>query len=319
MEEKNLIGIKDMVQLGGIILMGLTVFLGLNYSYGPVYAVPTALVIIIAAYGAVYILVKLKKSETNQAQKQTIELLLLIFGYGAIVLISGLFILHFLTVETKLKSEIKRIATNSIEEFDVISNDYNTFVNRSLESLEIKIDAAYKDKKSNTNSKLWEEMNLSGDVKDLNLTKLIETEQNSLKVKIEEPFEDIHDDAIQFQKQTKAAVDKWDYFSIVEKLKIIDEKKNEFIIRLTTLSNKQTHDKDIIFSPDARTTVQEKVEQLENWYVFSTNTAWGISIIAILIINGLILFPYLFSKRSGRRGPSGRDGSKDAGFTWSSK
>jgi len=249
-EENNKIGVKDLIMLAGIILLGLASFMGLNYVYGKIIAIVGALIIIGAAGGLVYVLCKLKKAETNPERNKIIELIILIIGYGTGAVVSGLFMMHCLTVEMNKKPQIQPSAQESIKEFELINVEYDKYVASVEASLRTKIATAYAEKRSSRTgvSRLWDDLNLGGgtskDEEDATIATRTELLNDLLKG---DAYLDAQD-AMDFKGNAEETVNKWDRMEITETLTMIDGEKQKYLDALTELSKKQDVDREKTFS-----------------------------------------------------------------------
>jgi hypothetical protein len=304
---------KDLVQLAGSLCMGTTAFLGLNYWLGDsVLAVSLSIGIVVfaATYGLVAILVKVKKAVDNRDRAKIVEGVTL-FGYIVVALLAGIFTLHYLTVELEKKTGIKLAAENSLKEIGLISDAYKTQVEGWTANFKIRLTNAVRE----NNSAILANRGLTGasDANAINdavkdyLANAIERIATTNK-----KYEDIEAEANTFKNKGLAAVEDWSYFSIMNTLMHIDDKKQAYIDDLLALSKQIPSElNDMEFVPPHTETMRDKLPELEE--IDFPNAAYGLSIVVFIITNLMTLFPYIFGSREGMHLGKGK---LEGGFTF---
>jgi hypothetical protein len=300
-DSKNSDSIKkdDLIQLAGSLCMGVTSFLGLNYWLGDnvlAVSLSAGILVLAAVYGLVHMLVKAKKADENKDRARKVEIATLI-GYAIVAILAGIFMLHYLTVEMKKKTEIKDAAITSINQINIISTGYEEQVNKwsaiFREKLKIAVDKPndsiykkYLSKYTYIDNDIIDTIvkdNLTDKIKEIDLT--------------QRKYAIIEADATNFMKRALSAVGAWNYFSIMNTLTQIDKVKKSYIDDLTALS-KQIHEetKDT-FTPPVIINMSDKLSELEE--IDFANGIYGLWIVVFAIINLMTLYPYLFEKRKG--------------------
>jgi hypothetical protein len=277
--------------------MGATSFLGLNYWLGDkVLAVSLSIGIVVFAsvYGLVYILVKVKKAETNKDRFRIAEIAAL-SGYAVIAIVAGIFTLHYLTVESAKKTEIKTVAENSIKEIEIISTVYRKQVEGWTDNFRSRLKNAVR----GNNSAMLKKYGLSTTSDDHNIEEAV---NDNLTVKIKKTetshkeYAKIEAEANSFKDKGLAAVNAWSYFSIMNTLTNIDRIKESYINDLLALSTQIPDEvKDMTFNPPAAETMRNRLTELEE--IDFAGGAYGLWAAVFLITNLATLFPYLFGNR----------------------
>ncbi|MDR0386221.1 MAG: hypothetical protein LBH60_09105 [Prevotellaceae bacterium] len=289
MKNSDSIGVKDLIQLAGLLCMGATSFLGLNYWLSDsILAISLSIGVVICAatYGLVYILVKAKKSEVDKDRAKVAEFIALA-GYVIVAVVAGIFTLHYLTVEIDKKDGIKTAATESFEEIGDISKAFQNQETRWIDNFEKHLKNAVRENKNIYGmTSASNDENIQAAIKD-NLTSKID------KTGIENK-------AMTFKNKGLSAVSEWSYFSIMNTLTHIDENKQSYINDLQALSKQIPKElEDMQFNPPVTKTMQSKLSELEE--IDFENGVYGLWAVVFLITNFMTLFPYLFGDRGGMK------------------
>jgi hypothetical protein len=298
MEKKSeSIEVRDLIQLAGSLIMGTTLFLGLNYWLGDrIIAVSISAGIVVCAlvYGLVYLLVKAKKAVSDRNRAKTAEILAL-SAYVLVAIVSGIFTLHYLTVEMNKKGEIKIVAENSLKEIRTVADAFKMQEKRWSDNLVTRLKNAARE----NDAVILKKYNLTRESTDDDIIKTvglilpdkIKTLNGKLRTTIDA-------EALSFMDKGLTAVKQWSYFSIMNTMTHIDETKKSYLDDLVELS-KQIPDeiKDMTFTPPVTVTVSDKLSELET--IDFANGVYGLWFIVLIITNVMALFPYLFSEREG--------------------
>jgi hypothetical protein len=316
MATNNNIGVKDIIQLIGLIALGAACFMGATYQRGLVFGIIIALGIILAAYGIVFLLVKLKQAKQDQAQMKVIEYLLLIFGYGTIICISGFFALHYTTIETIKKEQIRQESTASINEIVTIREEYGKYVDSTEKIYKTKIENGFTQMNRDKNSSILDKIKRieKNESIDYNINKKISEVRNQLG------DENVIRKADQDLKNGLESINSMDILSISDVLNNLQTKKENYLNSLIENSRLFVEKNENDNVAEEFKYVMQYTENLSdrlhfNWNSDFKNAAWEITIPVLLIIHLMILWVYFFSSRFRSKGVSGRDGAK-GGFTW---
>jgi hypothetical protein len=294
-DSKNSIGVKDILQLVGLIGIGASSFLGLNFMLeGPEFAAVCALAIIAVLYGLVYVLTKLKKEKENPQKAKSTEILVFILGYCTIAVVSGVFLVHFTTVNITKKNDIKNLALNSINDITQMFDDFKTYTEKYKKIYKDRCDEAL----SRAENKYYMKADSLGcpGTNTEAIKKCLEDLKAVFPKKLAEDgkFTEKEVDADKYVSDIKTVVNNWDSFELIKELKNLNSKKAKYLNDLDTLSvNAKIKGFDLpafntqfSFKHDADILPLLKEIHLED-------ANWTLVIVAFLILHFLTLLPWI--------------------------
>jgi len=274
MNTNDSITVKDIFHYAGIFFLSGLLFFGLIYYFeGNIIfsAIGTVIAAIPLAIGLTYLLVKLKTVTQYHSKKRKWEILVLV-GYLLLVLIpSGYFISKLITIEFSEKETIQSKALNQVEEISDIFVAYRKHVNDKYNNYNVSLK---NNRESNIDGKLHnlEDALLGGEVS-----------------RIDQKQKD-------FVSKSKQTLKSWNRLRVPEVLNETKRKKQKWLTILINESN--THEATNDLGSFNYALKESNNNNLLNPPLKNAN--WFLVLFVVLIINGLILWPYFFATRDTR-------------------
>lgn len=298
MEESKGVSVSDIIQFVGLLLLGIAVFAGfLFYSNGNmIVAVLGSIVIIGGLYGLVYVLQRMKTVEENQSAMFTYEIVMGVF-YFLLAIVSLYFYLHFVNIEFNRKHEIQLLVKEDINDIAELFNAYEAYADDRVRSYRIELETTlgYRDRDK------AREYGLEMDGSNLStLVSVFETWVKELS-KLLKPEADA------FSSTGRGTVDSWDRIRLPLLIAEIQEKKTDYLSQLVTYSQ-GGKDGGEPFTYTPKSSQLDLSSPLED----TSEVNWLFLLLTFLIIQFLILWPYIFSSRSNR-GIIGESGTETGG------
>ena len=312
MDNSKNIGVADIISVVGIILLGIGCFLGLNFLLqgNLTVSIPCTLVLIGATYGLVFFLVKIKQVERNQKQNKVIELAMLIIGYiGIIGIISFFLFTHFLNVEMGRKEQITANAKAQLADARKMFLEYESYVEKRCNIYGIELSNAINNKKFDPGTYKSIGFDPSGPSDEDQKKLLVDICRKDLTPV---DFQTLKTDAETNITDAENAIEAWNWLKIPHVIQGLLQTRQDWLLKLAYFSqlNKQGLKEPFLFTFDNNTDLAPELSRRE-----MVGKYFLLGLIGLLICHLMILWPYIFGKRSSKMEITGKDGTK-TGFDW---
>lgn len=274
MNSNDTITIKDIFHYSGIFFLSGLLFFGLVYYFeGNIIfsAIGTIVIAIPLALGLTYLLVKLKTVTQYHSKNRKWEILVLVGYIGLVLVPTGYFFAKLITIEFSEKEKIQGETLNQVEEVSDMFVAYKKHVDDKYNNYNVSL----KNKRvKNREGKLenLEDVLLGGEVS------LIDQKQKT------------------FVSSSKQTLKSWNRLRVPKVLNETKRLKQNWLNSLVAQSNTHEATNDLgSFSYDLQESTNDNLLNPP-----LKNTNWLLVALLIIIVNGLILWPYFFATRDTR-------------------
>ena len=314
MNNPNKSSASEYIHLAGLILLSLCLFIGILYWQNGSFqlTIPATLIFFGAFYGVVFILVKLKNAKKNPSQMKKWEYLVFILGYGALALGSMIFFSHFMDYQFNRKAEVSKSGMAKMEAIETLFENYETHVNdkTKLYGTIIKNHKKNKTRKGRKEAELfYEANNLGKSVFTGNLEEDINNLKGDFKLKLRQGFGEWKESARRFVASGRAAFGGVNPVKLPSIYQDADANYLKWSGMMVENSSSLPFGEKNPFLPQSISTDDNiQFTKLDSSKIFNPFT-----LIAFLILNTMILWPYLFASRSDMADADGGSGEKLGG------
>jgi len=302
MKQNDTIRIKDIIQAFGLLLLGLACFLSFMFiNKGSMeLSIPMTLVLLAALFGTVFLLVRLKSTKKDQSQMKMWEYIVLLVIYIGFLGLGSLYVFtHFMNLEFVQRQEVVDQSNVYLEKMEDVLNEYDSHIDIVSQEYEREMDSAVKKTKDLIAFKNKYEID---DLKANNKEQYIEAFEDGLY----DEFESVKDKAMKYINAAKSNItERWNplkvpstYYDLPIQLESIKDE----LVKLSTISKRGAEDP---FKYDLENLT---IKDLSNPKLYFGETNWLLTLLLFLILQIMILWPYLFASRSSKMKISGKAG-----------